>query len=571
MPDKSPVALLLGHGRPFLVAMLATLKAGHFFVPLNPINPSAANRQILEDAGARLLLTDGRHGETAADCAAGHCPVVDLTRNGASQGIGGIAADSGTAAGDLAGLFYTSGTTGRPKGVMQSQRNFLHGTESFVRALGISASDRLLWGYHGSTCASVKNIFAGLLSGATLCPWDIGQEGTVAMAEWLSAERITVVYIFRSAFRQCMSTLAEERQFPDVRAVMLSSEPVFDSDLASCRARFPSAEILFNHLGSTEVGTYRRFAVDPAQPLAPGVLPLGHAVEDKEVLLWDENGAEVEPGEVGEIVVRSRYLALGYWRRPELNASLFSEPDGPGGPGGPRLFRSGDMGYLDGTGCLHSLGRKDDQVKIRGRRVQVSNVEAAISGLAGVQQAAVVARQGHEGEILLAAHYVASDEQVTGDRLRREMAARLPKSEVPAVFQRLDFPITLGGALRSGFGVVRDHQTQLLPGEFADNRRLSALAVLTVERGQCLLELAVAPPRHGQNKLQWRTARCRQCLQLSEVVDREQPSDGDRDHTANGKPCQVRLERCAQRRDFSDIAIKHLMVDRQPLGGLHDA
>jgi len=434
---KRAIGLLLTQGAPFVAALLATLKTGHYYVPLNPANPVESNRQFLHDAEARLLLADANHAAVATKTGEAICQVVDIDWSD-QLSVNGLLANAPTcetpAAGDLAGLFYTSGTTGQPKGVMQTQRNFLHGTHCFIRAMKIGPDDRLLLGYHGSTCAAVKNIFAGLLTGATLCPWNIAQDGSVAMADWLIQQRISVFYIFRSAFSQCMSVLPSDVRFPHVRAVMLSSEPVYDKDVAIWHQRFPAADLFINHLGSTEVGTYRRFTIDRATTISRGILPLGYPVEDKEVLLWNEEGEEVRPGDIGEIVVKSRYLALGYWKRPDLNASLFSAPQGPIED---RLFRTGDMGFMDSDGCLHSSGRKDDQVKIRGRRVQIAGVEAALSALDHVDQAAVVARHGQDGQTLLAAFFVSAVDSLSADSLRQQLARLLPTVEVPAFFERL--------------------------------------------------------------------------------------------------------------------------------------
>lgn len=435
--QKRAIGLLLTQGAPFVAGLLATLKTGHYYVPLNPANPVESNRQFLQDAEARLLLADANHAAVAMTTGEAICQVVDIDRSDQLSG-NGLPANATTCetlgAGDLAGLFYTSGTTGQPKGVMQTQRNFLHGTHCFISTMKIGPDDRLLLGYHGSTCAAVKNIFAGLLTGATLCPWNIAHDGTVGMADWLIQQRITVLYIFRSAFSQCMSALPSDARFPHVRAVMLSSEPVYDKDVAIWHQRFPAADLFINHLGSTEVGTYRRFAIDRTMAVSPGILPLGYPVEDKEVLLWNEEGEEVRSGKIGEIVVKSRYLALGYWKRPDLNASLFSAPTGPMED---RLFRTGDMGFMDADGCLHSSGRKDDQVKIHGRRVQIAGVEAVLSALDDVDQAAVVARHGQDGQTLLTAFFVSAVDSLSADSLRQQLAQLLPTAEVPAVFERL--------------------------------------------------------------------------------------------------------------------------------------
>jgi acyl-coenzyme A synthetase/AMP-(fatty) acid ligase/acyl carrier protein len=412
--------------------MLATLKTGRYYVPLNPANSVEANRRILLDADARLLLTDSGHATLAKNTAATVCQIEEIDHfDGAALTMSESPVIS---PGDLAGLFYTSGTTGKPKGVMQTQRSFLHAAYSFINAMHIGPEDRLMLGYHGSTGASVKNIFAGLLTGATLCPWDFSQQGAAAMANWLNTQRITALYMFSSAFGQCMSAVPPDVKFPQVRALTLSSEPVYDSDVTTSRDRFPAANTFINQLASTEAGAYRRYVIDRAVSVRPGILPLGHKVEDKDVLLCDEQGDLVGSGEIGEIVVKSRYIALGYWKQPELSESVFSAPDGPDGE---RLFRTGDLGRMDADGCLHSLGRKDGQVKIRGRRVEIASVEAALVGLEPIEQTAVVARDDENGQTQLVAFFVSADNTLSTSTLRRQLTEVLSTAEVPALFKRL--------------------------------------------------------------------------------------------------------------------------------------
>jgi len=483
LAERQAVGLLLGHGAPFIAGLLAVLRAGHYYVPLNPANPVKANRQNLRHADAQLILTDSISIDVATEIGEAICHVVDIDQ--LDDPVAGTADRPAIRPGDLAGLFYTSGTTGKPKGVMQSHRNFLQSTHLFINDLGIHSDDRLLHGYHGSTSASVKCIIAGLLTGATLCPWNVAGDGAVGMADWLISQQITAIYIFRSAFSQCMSAIGSEVAFPNVRILMLSSEPVFDTDVTIWRERFPAAGIFINHLASTEAGTYRCYVIDRGATVDPGVLPLGYPVADKEILLWDENGKPVRTGEVGEIVVKSRYIALGYWKQPALTDSVFLAPDGPDGE---RLFRTGDMGRMDADGCLYSCGRKDDQVKILGRRVEIANVEAALAAVENVNQAAVVARAGGDGGTQLAAFVVSAADTLSADYLRRKMAEILPTAEVPASFVRLpELPRLPNGKIDRNALAAREIFTETAPYASPRNpveKRLTELLqrVLQIER-----------------------------------------------------------------------------------------
>ena len=148
--------------------------------------------------------------------------------------------------------------------------------------------------------------------------------------------------------------------------------------------------VFSNSLGSTEAGFFASFFADRDTVIAGSHVPVGYEAEGSEVRLLDEEGRDVSVGEPGEITVRSRFLATGYWRQPELTRAAF-QPD-PGG-GDARIYRTGDLGYRLPDGCLVHLGRKDLQVKVRGNRVEVAEVEQVLLAQDNVGQAVVVARQ----------------------------------------------------------------------------------------------------------------------------------------------------------------------------------
>jgi acyl-coenzyme A synthetase/AMP-(fatty) acid ligase len=189
-------------------------------------------------------------------------------------------------------------------------------------------------------------------------------------------------------------------------------------------------------LGGTELTMVRQFFVDGHTPLPDRRVPVGFPIADREVLILDEAGRPVAPGETGEIVLRSRYLALCYWRRPDLTREAFlPDPD----DGGLRRYRTGDLGRVTPDGCLTHLGRGDLQVKIRGHRIELPEVELALLELPGVREAVVTAREDHTGELQLVAYVVPDPGAAPGpDALRGGLAEKLPDYMVPSAFIALD-------------------------------------------------------------------------------------------------------------------------------------
>src|SRR5215471_9874720 len=370
------VALLLRHDTPLIAAALAVLKAGRTVVVLNTTDPPVRLEQVLAHADPGLLVTDESHRQLAAQLATGTRRVVGFEAHAAGAGPTHNP-EVPVAPGDVAFLMYTSGSTGRPKGVMQTHRTLLHMVRRLSRVMALRAEDRVILLASLSAGVGVITTWYALLHGATLCPFPVMDKGVAGLAEWMVAQRITIYNSSASLFRHFMRTLDGSARFPDVRLVRLGQEPATSEDFAAFCAHFPEACLLLHTLGSTETLTIAHCRMTRHDRIAAERLPVGTPFDDVEILLLDEQGREVPTGHTGEIVVRSRYLSSGYWRDAALTAARFS-----GGTGyhDVRVFRSGDLGRRTTDGVLMFMGRTDAQVKIHGYRIDVSEIEDALTG-----------------------------------------------------------------------------------------------------------------------------------------------------------------------------------------------
>jgi acetyltransferase-like isoleucine patch superfamily enzyme len=233
--------------------------------------------------------------------------------------------------------------------------------------------------------------------------------------------------------------------------IRLGGDRVERGDVELFKKHFSRDCVLFVGYGATECKIITQLFVNHDSRLDDGVLPVGYPAHDMEILIY-KDGCPVGPGEAGEIVIRSRYLAPGYWRQPELTAQRFlPDPDGHGLPEEQRkrLYLSGDVGRLAEDGCLTHLGRKDSQVKIRGFRVETTEVEAVLLERPSVKEAVVVAREGLSGNLQLVAYIVPTGtSQITGVGLRRELAEHLPDYMIPSAFVVMDaLPLNANGKI----------------------------------------------------------------------------------------------------------------------------
>jgi len=418
------------------------LKAGKICAVLDPSYPKARASYILEDSQAKLIVTNGKN--------------LPLARNFARQGhqlINIDAIDSNLSAENLglsirpnapAFILYTSGSTGQPKGVIHSHRNVIHNAMRYANGCRIGAEDRVTLFASLGTGQATPTAFSALLSGATLYPYNIREEGVAGLSNWLNTEEITVYISAPTLFRQFVGTLTGDEEFPKLRMVRLGAEQVQKRDVELYRKHFSAHCTFAIFLSATEAGNLCQYFIDQESEIASDIVPVGYVVDGVEILLLDDAGKEVEFNEIGEIAVKSRYLSPGYWRRPDLTQAAFL-PDPKGGD--ERIYHTGDLGRRRPDGCLEHLGRKDFQVKIRGFRIELEEIEALLGKYPAIQEAIIEVREEECKDNRLIAYIVpAQGGAPTVSELCNYLKEKLPDYMVPSAFAFLDsLPLTPAG------------------------------------------------------------------------------------------------------------------------------
>ncbi len=433
------VALLAGPGVKAVQGMLGALKAGHAYVPLDPAYPSARLRFLLKDAGAAAILTEAKHVELARS----------LTGDGAAlmivEELAGLPADpvvSPAGPDSLAYILYTSGSTGEPKGVMQSHRGVLGHARAYVNALRIGPQDRLTLLSSHTFDAAVMDVYGALLSGATLCPIPLRELAVGEILDWMEDQQITICHATPTVFRYLTGALAPGRKLARVRLVVLGGEEARGGDVRLFQQHFGDECLLVNGLGPTESTLALQAFMDHETAADRRRVPVGYGVDGTRVELIGAGGAN---GEVlGEIGLSSPHLALGYWRRAAKTARSFVPAEGGG-----RIYRTGDFGRLRADGAIEFMGRRDAQVKIRGFRVEPGEVAAMLESHPAVRSAAVVAVADDGGEHRLAGYVVpAVGVAPRAADLLAFLRRRLPEYMVPSAVVSLDaLPVTPNGKL----------------------------------------------------------------------------------------------------------------------------
>lgn len=437
--SNEPVALIFEQGVLLIAAILGVLKAGKVYVPLDPLHPKQRNAEVLQDSTTKLILTDTVNFAYSSELASKEICVFNLDKLNSNTTMENI--ELSIDPGRLAYIFYTSGTTGRPKGIADTHRNVLHNIMRYTNSLYLSSTDRMTLLQSCSYSGSVSSLFGALLNGATSFPFNLQQEGSDRLASWLNHERITVYHSVPSIFRLIANG---KYKYHDLRIIRLEGDQANPRDLELYKKFFPNKCVLVNGLGATEYGIVRQYFVNKQTPIPHSIVPIGYAVADMEILIFDGDGQQLAANSVGEIAVRSHYLAPGYWRRQGLTEKLFfNDID----DASKRILLTGDLGKMLSDGCLLHLGRKDSQVKIRGYRVEVVEIEAVLLKLDTIKEALVMARDDSAGNKYLIAYIVpATLPSPTVTSVRKKLAEVLPDYMIPSRFVMMDaIPLTPNG------------------------------------------------------------------------------------------------------------------------------
>jgi amino acid adenylation domain-containing protein len=421
----APVAILLDRSVDMVAAALAVIRVGASYVPIDPATPPARVSAILSDAAPSVVITSSALADLV------EAPVVLVDR---ALPTGGEARPSSWDT--RAYVIFTSGTTGRPKGVQVTHGNLLRLFTTTEAQYGFGTSDVWTLFHSFAFDFSVWEMWGPLLYGGCLVivPREVAKD-PVTFRELLRAERVTMLSQTPTAFNQLIAEDAQHADRLPVRWVVFGGEALHFSDLRPWVTKYgDTAPALANMYGITETTVHASFRRVRHADLSLTGSHIGVPLSDLGFTLVD-----VSPDGAGEIVVTGPGVAMGYLNRPELTAERFVSVDGIRG------YRSGDLAARLPNGEYVYHGRKDDQVKIRGFRIELGEVEGAVRAVPGVSQAAVVAHElPSQGTSLVA--YVVSG--LPTAELRQALAKSLPEYMIPARFEFLDtLPMNGNGKL----------------------------------------------------------------------------------------------------------------------------
>jgi amino acid adenylation domain-containing protein/non-ribosomal peptide synthase protein (TIGR01720 family) len=467
------VALCVERSAEMVVGLLAILKAGGGYVPLDPAYPAERLAYMLADSAPAAVLaqasTRGKLGEASA-------PVIDLDSGTWQDEPVANPQVPGLMSSHLAYVIYTSGSTGRPKGVSGHHRAMVNRVHWMQTAFPVEQGERHAQKTSINFIDSVTETLTPLLGGATLQV--VGeQEAKDPSRLWEGAEekRIARLVMVPSLLEALLQQ--KEVAVPQgLRQVVCSGEALPVSLSRRAQAQLGPVTLL-NLYGSSEVAGDATFYRCGEAAVAGHGVPLGRPIANMQVFLLDEQLNPVPMGVAGELFIAGEGLARGYLNRPDLTAERFIA--NPFGAPGSRMYRSGDLARYLQDGDIEYLGRLDHQVKIRGYRIEPGEIESRLSEHAGIREAVVLPREDAPGQKRLVGYYTAHA-AVRAETLRAHLLQTLPEYMVPAAYVCLDkLPLTPNGKLdrralpapqgdARGYEEPQDETERLLSGIWAE-------------------------------------------------------------------------------------------------------
>jgi amino acid adenylation domain-containing protein len=435
-----------------ITSMIAVLKIGGVFIPVDPRQPESRLRTLAGQAPPQYVLTERQFQAEIASKLGVDIPVITVDREDPDdhspcllprQTASGLentslAPPCNFEPDDMCYIYYTSGSTGKPKAIAGRIKSIDHFVRWETETFGVTPGTVVSQLTSPIFDAFLRDTFTPLCAGGTLRVPDNRETilDPKRLRQWIHESGIGLIHSVPSLFRSLLSADLTPELFPSLRYVLLSGEPLLPSDVKRWTDVFGDRIPLVNLYGPTETTMIKLFYITHPEDAGRRSVPIGQAISGTRAVVVDEAGRPAAEGMIGEIYIRTPYRTLGYYGDPELTDQVFVRNPLSQDPT-DIVYRTGDLGRLLEDGNIEFLGRKDQQVKVRGIRVELEEIESVIHATGMVQEAAVTSRGDRLGNAYLCAYLVLSP-GATVEQIREKVAAALPEYLVPAAVAVLE-------------------------------------------------------------------------------------------------------------------------------------
>lgn len=437
------VGLLIEASIDYVIAMLAVLKAGGIFMPMDPDTPKKRLEFIIDKTAPKLVITNKPEFVKIVS----NYPVA-VTMLATSPQETAPEPEAVVDGNDSAYIVFTSGSTGFPKAIEGQHKGLSHFIHWEMKTFALTETTKVAWLAPPTFDVSLRDIFVPLLSGGTLVIPDAElRKKTSYLPAWLADNKVTLMHCVPSLFRMLSKEFQDtgaSNSLPDLQRILLAGEPLYAKDVMAWRDLFGERIELVNIYGPSETTLAKAyFPIKnlPAQPQA--MIPIGQAIANSALLII-KNGRLCSIGEIGEIYIKTPFRSKGYYGDPELTAAVFMQnplhQDNE-----DIVYKTGDLGRYLPDHSVEFLGRQDNQVKINGVRIELAEIEQAVLTHDAIGQAAVIAHAVDKQDTVLVCYFVART-SLSNDALREHLRQWLPPAMLPTFFVPLtEMPLNLHG------------------------------------------------------------------------------------------------------------------------------
>jgi amino acid adenylation domain-containing protein len=439
------VAILLEDPVETIKAILGTLKAGCVFVPLEAAMPEKRLLSMLSLVEPQWFVVEEKLVERVNDGAA---KVICIGGKDFSGYFNPRRPNIELAPDDMCYVYFTSGSTGQPKGIAGRRKGIDHFIRWEVKTLGVGPGTRVSQVLPFSFDGSLRDIFVPLTAGGTICvpPGKDTLLDAREFVQWIDSQRVNIIHCVPSLFRAMGNQNLNQELFRDLKYILMAGEPLLPSDVKRWMDIFGDRIQLINLYGTSET-TMAKFIyfVKPSDRERRSI-PIGQPMEGAAALIVDAKGRACPRGAVGEIYIRTPFRSLGYYNAPELTREVFI-PNPFNNDPNDIVYKTGDLARVLEDGNFEYLGRQDGQVKIRGIRVELEEIENVLRAHESVLDVAAIDREDAAGYNYLCAFVVLAG-NTNAAQLREHCAAHLPDYMLPSAFVVMsELPRTISGKI----------------------------------------------------------------------------------------------------------------------------
>ena len=452
--DGTIVAVYVSDPIKIISSILAILRNGGVFCCVDPSFPRKRIQVMFETVAPKWCLTDARHYQKLQETIAGlsSAPEIVVIDDALSADHSSVSFRNSNPDAPCS-IYFTSGSTGKPKAILGRLKGIDHFVRWEIEAVNAVPGTRVSQLASPSFDGFLKDAFVPLCSGGVVCApesrdilLDAGR-----LIDWIDVEQLEVLHCIPSVFRSLISHGLNRNYFGSLRYVVLAGEHLYPADVKRWMDVFGERIKLLNFYGPTETTLLKSCHLVQPADAARSSVPIGKPIKGAAMMVIDQYGQPCSRGDVGEIYIRTPYLAYGYYGEPELTKEVFIQNPFNNDPQ-DLVYKTGDFGRLLADGSFEILGRRDHQVKIRGVRIELGEIENLLRANSLVGDVAVIDRDDGEGNKSLVAYVALTNGDANNgsgaDSLRRYLAEHLPEEMLPSAFVQLErLPRTLNGKI----------------------------------------------------------------------------------------------------------------------------